>query len=214
MQSPDTNSRTAGAVNHPEAAVWMTFLYGEVSAAQQRELDAHLKQCPACAAQVKAWRNGMTSLDTWILPASKPARATFPSMLKWAAAAAVVLALGIFLGRQTSHNTAEIAALQATVKDLAAQVQRQADTTMTNTLVAANAQTVQLLADFSRLQETQRAGERQAVNLTLQGFNTRIERLRTELETVAVNTQTGFEATRQDLVRVASLNTPSSQSNN
>src|SRR5271163_1789975 len=110
MQYTDSNTRTAGAVIHPEPATWMAFLYGELSTAQNQELEAHLGHCAACAAQVKEWRAGRSALDAWTLPARRPARTLFMPVLRWAAAAALVLGMGIVLGRQTSRNGTEIIA--------------------------------------------------------------------------------------------------------
>ena len=214
MQSPDSNTRTAGAVNHPDAATWMTFLYGELSAFRKHELQAHLRGCPACAAQVNAWRDSMTALDTWKLPARRTARPVLLPALKWAAAAVFFLSLGIFLGRQTSHNAAEIAGLKASVAALANAVQQENATTLTNSLTvainAANAESVRLLTEYSRLQDTQRSADRQAVNLALQSFDARLTGIRSELETVAINTETGFKETSKDLARVAMLAVPTS----
>ena len=168
-----------------------------------------------CAAQVKAWRESMTALDAWRLPPRRAARPVFVPVLKWAAAAVFLLSLGIFLGRQTSHNAAEIAALKASLAALANTVQQENATTLTNSLAvainAANAESVRLLTEYSRLQDTQRGADRQAVNLALQSFDTRLTGIRSELETVAVNTETGFKETSKDLARVAMLAVPTSQ---
>jgi hypothetical protein len=192
MQSTDPNTRITGALNHPEAAAWMSFLYDEVPAAKRRELEAHLAQCPACAAQVKAWREGMNSLDGWTMPARRPARPALVPLVRWAAAAALILALGIALGRQTSRNTAEIAALRSSVAELTSLVQHQSESSVTNGTAAAKAETARLLADFTRLQDVQRVEDQNAVNLRLHALDDRIE-------TVALNTQSGFEQTHQVL---------------
>ncbi len=199
MQAPDSNSRTAGAVNHPDATAWMAFLYGEVPAATQQELEAHLGQCAVCAAQVKQWREGMNALDTWKIPTRKPARRSFVPVMKWAAAAAVVLLIGIFLGRQTSRDGAEMAKLRNSVAQLTARVEQQGQSTLTNSVAAANEETLRLLADFSRQQDARRVADREAVALKFRTLDTRMEQLSTELETVALNTQTGFEETHQVL---------------
>jgi anti-sigma factor RsiW len=202
-------------VNHPDAAAWMTFLYGELPVARRHEMQTHLKGCPVCTAQVKAWRESITALDTWRLPPRRAARPVFLPALKWAAAAGFLLAFGIFLGRQTSSNAAEIAALKASVAALASSVQQENAATITNSLTvarnAANAESVRLLTEYSRLQDTQRSADRQAVNLALQSLDTRLTGIRSELETVALNTETGFKETSQGLARVALLSLPNSQ---
>jgi anti-sigma factor RsiW len=199
-------------VNHPEPAVWMDFLYGEIDAPKKAELQSHLDQCPACAAQMKTWQESRTSLDAWTVP-SRPGAARKPSAapLKWAAAAAVLLALGFLLGRASSRNAAEIAQLRGSVANLAALVQQQSQAGATNAIAVAHADARQLLADYARSQETQRADDRQALNVLVRNLDARIDRVHAELETVALNTQTGFEETHQAL---ASFTLPSTQSKN
>ena len=49
MQSQETNTRTAGALKHPDTAEWMAFLYAEVAPERHRELEDHLAHCVECA---------------------------------------------------------------------------------------------------------------------------------------------------------------------
>jgi anti-sigma factor RsiW len=198
-------------VNHPDAGTLMSLLYGELPAAKKRELEAHLNQCPVCAVQVHEWRESMGALDAWKISARHPSRRGVVPVLKWAVAAAIVLAMGIAVGRQTSRNSDEIASLKASVAELSAVVQQQKQAGTTNAIDAANAESQRLFADFTRAQNAQRAEDRQALSLTLRNFDNRIDRLRTEIETVALNTQNGFEETHQVL---ASFTPPSSQSSN
>ena len=211
MQSSNPNPRTAGAVNHPEPAVWMDFLYGETEPAKKAELQGHLDHCSACAAQVKKWRETMTSLDAWSIPARPAKQPSIAPLARWAVAAAIVLLLGFIAGRLSSGNAAEVAQLRGSVAELTALVEKQGQFNATNAIAAAHADAQKLLADYSRLQETQRADDRQAFNVLLRNLDSRIDRVHAELETVALNTQTGFEETHQAL---ASFTLPSNQSNN
>ena len=205
-------------MKHPDATEWMAFLYGEVAPERKRDLDKHLAECAACAQQVSAWRSGMTALDDWKLPA---ARATTPwalPVLKWAAAAAAVLCVGFVLGRQTSSASAELVELKTSVAQLADTLKRQQGEQLTNTVTlataAANAETVRLLSRYSLLQAEQRYSDQQAIAVTMRSFETRLGRLRTELETVALNTENGFEQTHENLTRLASYSAPVSQETN
>ena len=56
MQSQETNTRTTGALKHPDAAEWMAFLYAEVAPERRRELEDHLGHCADCSAQMDMWR--------------------------------------------------------------------------------------------------------------------------------------------------------------
>jgi len=152
----------------------------------------------------------MSALNDWKLPARRAARPSFVPMLRWAAAAAALVALGVILGRQTSSNAAEIAALKNSVAELSGLVQRENSLTLSNSVAAANEQTLRLLADYSRLQDAQHSADQQTLNVALRNLGTRFDELRTDLDTVALNTATGFEQTHQNLERVAMLSVPSS----
>jgi len=213
MSTQDSDTRTARLVNHPGPAEWMSFLYGEIPARRKRELDAHLAQCPACASHVQNWGATMNALDQWTVPESRPPR-RWASALKWAAAAAIVLALGFDLGRRTSTSAAEIADLKrsiARLDELARPVAAPGlnnNAPATTATAAARTETLRLLAEFSRLQQEQRATDLAALKLSLQDVDVRLAGLRSELETVAVNTQTGFQETHQNLTHLVSLSLP------
>lgn len=199
-------------MNHPEPAEWMAFLYGEAAPERTRELDQHLTECSVCAAQVSGWRAGMSALDDWKLPAT---RATAPwtlPVIKWAAAAAVVLCAGFLLGRQFSPANAELAGLKASMAQLAHAVERDRGVDLTNSVAiataAANTETLRLLSAYSQVQADQRATDQQAIGLALRNVDSRLNRLRSELETVALNTASGFEQTRDNFARLASYSAP------
>jgi len=78
----------------------------------------------------------------------------------------------------------------------------------TTATAAARTETLRLLAEFSRLQQEQRATDLAALKLSLQDVDVRLAGLRSELETVAVNTQTGFQETHQNLTHLVSLSLP------
>jgi hypothetical protein len=206
MQTENPNSRTPGAVNHPGAAEWMAYLYEEVAPEQKRELQAHLAQCSMCAEQVKGWRTGMTALNEWSLPKMRRAPRRWQPMVKWAAAAAVVLGVGFAVSRQTSTADSELAALKSSVAQLTETVERDRRFNTINAAATANAEAMRLLAEYARLDEDGRAEDRKTVALALQEFESRLARLRAELETVAVNTEDGFQQTQEGLTRLVSLN--------
>jgi anti-sigma factor RsiW len=211
MQSQDSNTGTIGTVKHPNSSEWMSFLYGECAPERQRELDTHLAACPACASQVQTWRGSMKALEDWPLPAKRHVRRQLAPALKWAAAAAVVLAIGFSLGRQTSSARGEVAALKTSVADLAAMVEREHNFNLSNTVAiaaTANTETLRLLGDYARLQQEQRATDQEVVKTALRSFDLRLGRVRSDLQTVAVNTEAGFEQTHQNLAQLASYSIP------
>jgi hypothetical protein len=211
MQSQDSNTGTAGTVKHPNSTEWMSFLYGECPPERRRELDSHLAACAACAGQVKAWRSSMNALDEWPLPAKRHARRQWVPALKWAAAAAVVLAIGFGIGRQTSNARAEVAALKGSIADLTAIVEREHYYNLSNSLAmaaTANTETLRLLGDYARLQQEQRAADQEVIKTALRSFDLRLGRVRSDLLTVAVNTEAGFEQTHENLAQLASYSIP------
>ena len=218
MQSQETNTRTTGAVKHPDAPEWMALFYAEVAPERRRQLEDHLAHCGDCSAQMEIWRASSKALNEWQLPAIRrtssaiqaASRLWWPA-LKWAAAA-LVLGLGFAFGRQTSPNAAELAALKTSVAQLAEAMQQERGAGLSNNVnaakAAANAETLRLLAEYSQLQESQRATDQQNFAVAFRNFETRLSRLRAELETVALNTENGFEQTHENLSRLVSFSAP------
>jgi anti-sigma factor RsiW len=189
----------------------MAFLYGEVPAKTKRELQAHLDTCPACAAQIKAWRSSMAALDSWKLPRRRATTVVFLPVVKWAAAAAVLMLLGFFLGRRGTSSASEVAELKTSVAQLNQLVQNQSALTLSNSVAAATDQTTRLLADYSRSQEEQRSADQAALNLAIRGIQARVNRLDSDLETVAANTESGFEQAHENIARAVSLSMASTK---
>lgn len=216
MQSQESKTGTAGPVKHPETGDWMSLLYGETTPDRKRELESHLQHCPQCQRQIALWRQTMSELDQWKLKFVPGIRRLPVPFLKWAAAAAIVLSVGFVLGREAPRDTKELIGLKASVTQLKRSIETLQGATLSNSVaaatVAANAETVRLLAQFSRLQEDRRISDQQSLALTLNDFDKRLSQLRTELETVAVNTETGFEETHENLTRLASLSIPANSS--
>src|SRR5213075_2002144 len=86
---------------HPSPEQWMAFMYGEDTPDEHRQLDEHLQACAACRRQLGTWRESLRALDDWALPAPAP-RVPARRALRWAAAAAVLLGVGLVLGRYSS----------------------------------------------------------------------------------------------------------------
>ena len=199
MHSKQSTPRTTGAMNHPEPSEWMEFVYDESTPARKQELEAHLASCPQCAAQVRDWRGSARSLDAWALPATRSVNTWMAPTVKWAAAAALVLFLGFWAGRVSGGSRAELAALKNSVARLSEQVEKNN--------AAANEETLRLLAAYTRVQDARQTADKEALGLALADFRTRLTRLRAELETVAVNTETGFKETHDSLDRVVAIST-------
>ena len=96
---------TPDDMKHPPQEAWMDYIYGELPNPQRADLAAHLKSCPACAAQIARWGAVRSRLDEWQLPVAKrPWR--IATSLKWAIAAAFMMAaLGIGFGAGRASST-------------------------------------------------------------------------------------------------------------
>lgn len=210
MQSHDENTGSKGAVNHPGAEEWMAYLYDEIAPERKRELHAHVGRCAACGEQLNHWRAGMVALDDWKLPAMpRKTPAWQPAtMLKWAVAAALVLCVGFALGRVSSSNARELDGLKTAVAQLSGQINERpvavANNPSAEITKQARDEMVQLLAAYSKLDEDRRDEDRRVIGLVLQEMESRLIKLRSELETVAVNTASGFKQTREGLTTLAS----------
>jgi len=186
-------------MNHPDAAEWMAYLYAEVAPDRKRKLRAHLDVCADCSRQLSQWRLGMAALDEWKLPAAHRTPGYWQPVLKWAAAAVVILGVGFAIGRQGSPSFGEVRTLKASVAQLTEKVEGQH--------TAASDGMIQLLSDYAKLNEQQRTQDRRAVTMALRDMEMRLVKLRTELETVAVNTESGFQQTQEGLTQLASYTT-------
>ena len=201
MQSQDANPTSAGAVNHPGAEEWMAYLYNELAPERKRELHAHLAQCGDCGKQLHQWRAGMLALDDWEVPAPRLKILTQQpaTVLKWAAAAVIVVVAGFAIGRRSSNAASEVAELKHSVAQLTQRMDEERAATS-----ALRDQSLQLLAEYAKLDEARRTEDRGTIELALREMDSRLLKLRTELETVAVNTETGFRQTKEGLTTLAS----------
>jgi hypothetical protein len=210
MRSHDANTPGGSPVKHPAAEEWVAYLYGEITPERARELREHVARCAACGEQLNQGRAGMAALDTWQLPKLRPSvpRWAPAPLIKWAAAAAIVLAVGFALGRQTSVHSRELAALKSTVAQLGERMEREHTLNSSNALAVASSVAsdgpIRLLSDYAQLNDRQRAEDGQKIALALRDLDARLLALRSELETVAVNTETGFRQTKLGLTTLAS----------
>ena len=215
MQAKNQNPRDSRVLTHPEESEWMDLLYCEAPPARKRELETHLKGCPACAQQIEQWRRTGAALNEWKLPARKSHALHLPAYAAWAAAAAILLFAGFAIGRQASVSKSEVQALKNSYLQLAQRLEQQALSNAANFALAArtaNEQTAKLLQDYDQLQQAQRAEDRRSLTIALASFHTDFQRLQLELETVAFNTENSFEQTHQNISELVSLATPNQDS--
>lgn len=171
----------------------MSFLYDELESEPRQALQKHLKECPACSASVTEWRETSRLLSAYKVAApARPIRRQWAQPALAAAAAAVVLFGGFAWGRSTGVSRAELETLKRDAESRALAVSR--------------AEARKQLQEFATA-----FGERLD---TLQSQHARdYSTLRTELETVAVFTEAGFQQTANRFVALADTATPPANHN-
>src|SRR5215212_3026159 len=89
-------------MKHPNRNEWVPYVCGEATPDAVQTLNQHLAECADCRAVVENWRRTLQRLDAWQLPARRSRRSVAGPVIKWAAAAALVLGIGFALGRAIS----------------------------------------------------------------------------------------------------------------
>jgi hypothetical protein len=215
---------------HPTHEEWMSFLYREDTPAQRAARAAHLRVCPPCQAQVKLWRQSQQALDAWALPSPAPRQpGVSRPFLRWAAAAVIVLGLGVGLGRLTSPAALEAGAVRRALEaeldaKLAAnrsellQVLNHHQTELAQALrsAAADAATSEagtVLAQYAKLLEEQRDADHESYLAAFRQLDERrrsdVGSLREQIQTVALNADDGLTRTQEQLLELASATRPS-----
>ncbi len=215
---------------HPNPEEWMSFLYREASPERSAELDAHLRQCGECQKRVAHWRGTLAALDTGRSPAITQSRRSAAPILRWAAAAALVLGIGFGAGRLTSSSSAELARLEMTLRTemetklAASRAELLASFDKRNAESGANIQTIasdaarreaeSLLVKFAKSIDEQRDADRDVFVTALRNIEERraseFASLRKDLDTLAVNADDGLSRTQEQLMELASMTQPPS----
>jgi len=189
-------------MTHPTEEQWMSYLYGELERKSQAALAEHLRSCPECRTQVTAWSDAKESLDGWRLSEVPAARANLRPLVKWTAAAALLVAVAFATGRLTSTRradarlrgsgagtAAELDSLRADLRDLHKKLEEQNEQLVTASVDASRYETVRLLAAFAERSEVARLRDRQMLVEALGQWRSQDVRehaaLRTGLEVLA-----------------------------
>ena len=209
-------------MNHPQHEEWVPYIFNEATPETRRRLKEHLAACSTCREELDSWKRSLGRLDAWKLPRfSKPAEFLQP-FLKWAAAAALflVLAGGVAVGRllPATQDTARLkAALESDLRqqlqhEFAVKLQSELAQSSSSTLKAANRQAQDILTDYINADQAKRAEDNQAILTALDRMSKQhladYASLKQELDTVAFNTDVGLRHTEQQLVQLASYETP------
>lgn len=213
---------------HPNSEEWMSFLYREASPERSAELDAHLRQCGECQERVAHWRGTLATLDAVRSPAMTRSRRSVVPIVRWAAAAALVLGIGFGAGRLTSSSSAEMARLEMAMRtemeaklaasraELLASIDKRNEEMTPNiksvASEAARREAESLLVKFARSIDEQRDAERDVFVTALRNLEerraTEYAALRKDLDTLAVNADDGLSRTQEQLMELASMTQP------
>lgn len=182
---------------HPTPEQWADFLYHELPRDHRSALEQHLDACPECRAQMQAYRTAQTALDTWRLPARpRPLAGRRARLcLEWAAAAALLIGLGLIAGRLTAPRVDS--------ERLRADLRRELQSDLHTVLEAANDRTDRRIEDLAAAWETARQQDQHAT-LALLNRTERLRQgdvawLRRDLDTLAVNAGERLDTTQRAL---------------
>lgn len=107
-------------MQHPTYEQLLSHFEGSAPPAEDKELREHLHKCSQCASELAGWRRTVQKLQDAHLPEPETLPITPGAVLKWAAAAAIViLATGFVLGRVSAPSVSAIK------KTVAAEVRQQ-----------------------------------------------------------------------------------------
>jgi anti-sigma factor RsiW len=213
-------------MNHPTREEWMSYLYDELTAEEHSSLAAHLAVCPECKTRVSDWRSARKNLDAWQLPA-RPARVPLQRpLVRWAAAAALMIGIGFGVGRFATSATANAGKIRAAIEPEIRQQLRQEftqllrdelDKAASATLAASGEQTKHWVEDYAQALEAKRTEDGQAIKAALNKLESQlladVFSLKKDVDTLAVWTDAGLRRARQELVQLADYTQPANISN-
>jgi hypothetical protein len=189
-------------MNHPTSEEWVPYLYGEVEKSTKRRLKQHLQTCAECRTQLLLWKRSLRRLDAWRMTSAERPTLAFAPLLKWAAAAMLLLAAGIGVGRSMSTN-ANLDRVRARVEpelrqqlrqEFALILRKELEKTASLTLATARDQARTLVADSASNLETKRLESNQAIYSALDRL---FLSLKKDVDTVAVYTDASLRRLAQ-----------------
>lgn len=145
-------------MKHPNPDEWAQYVSGESPSARARELKQHLGECETCAAQIVGWERTLKRLDRWAVPKTRRRSNSVPFVVRWAAAAALLLGIGFGLGVFVNAGSSKRAQkeLEATLHaslaaELRADLQREIDQRLMPAVAAVRAEVAgELRQQFAR----------------------------------------------------------------
>ena len=215
----------------------MEYLYGEMQPPQRKSLETHVKACRVCDDQKREFTGAMQSLDGWNV--ELPAKHSLASggsrvqpVLKWAAAAALLVSTAFATGR-FSRPEVDLAALQARIEaplrerieqqidaasekaaaevrarvevDMAARMHEISLRAQADAELAAQQQMEQLAASLASLREEDRVRMSAVTKMLETQWVSEFRKMREDLERVALFTDQSYRDAQRQLVQLASV---------
>jgi hypothetical protein len=181
-------------MNHPEPEKLASYSFGELKSHERRHVKAHLYECAHCRETVETWRRSLNRLDAWKLPARRKPIGTFAPIFQWAAATALVLCVGVAIGRVSAPRLDVRAVREAIEPELRQEIMR------------TSRRTDEAIATFAKALESRRAEDSRAIFAVFDKLESQhaadVLDLKKELDTVALNTDAGLRQTAQQLVQL------------
>jgi len=211
----------------------MAYIYREVPGNEAQLLKEHLTSCSTCQSRLQEWQGTLEVLKEWRVPgkAAISSRVLAP-LLKWGLAAAILMGIGLFLGKMTSPQVdaariradvaqslrrefeqdfaARLASLRSNgQQDYQAQLQSQLAHWASTNAAFVDHEVRQALTTFVESYETAHERDRQnfikIVNALDQRQRLNYANLRQDLETVALTADDRLLRTEYKLGQIASV---------
>jgi hypothetical protein len=196
-------------MKHLSEEQWMDLLYNELSSEQKNALETHIKACAGCAQKRASFRQTTKELDAWtvIIPEKAKLTPQWSPVLKWAAAAAVLVTTAFATGR-FSKPTLDPERIQAQIA-LPIQEKLSHDLNIKMQIVAENAlQTAgaklqaDMIARLDKAYAEMTASKEQAA-LALAALREQDKTLYSALQEIQEKWEQDYLRMRQDIEKVA-----------
>lgn len=185
-------------MTHPTADELMDHLYGDAAdPARHAEIEAHVAGCDECRRQLAAWGGVRRELAAWEVPpapsrtrtVAMPSRAG--SLMRWAVAAVVLLGTGYGFARVAAPDPVDASEVKtALARELREQLRGQLGEELRVELAAEQAR---FAVEQSRRHETFQRWMAEALSEMDARNVAAYAALRSDVETVAIQTQAEFE---------------------
>jgi hypothetical protein len=196
-------------MKHLSEEQWMDLLYNELSPEQKSALETHIKSCAPCAQKRATFRQTTKELDAWtvVIPEKPKLVAQWSPVVKWAAAAAVLVTTAFATGR-FSKPTLDAERIQAQIAQ-PIQDKISQDLNLRMQIVAENALQLaraKLQADMvARLDKaySELSASKEQAALTLAALREQDKTLYSALQEIQEKWEKDYLSMRQDIEKVA-----------